>query len=120
MFQKAEPAIHYPPMTNYPGERFHLHTRHAVGIEPLPKPLENRKQIFPAMCEFWVLTSKWTAVYYAAEGGPVINETSFAFAHTTFQELLAWSDSLDTMLARGDQSEQHESTLQCVSVSYID
>lgn len=104
LFQEQEPAATYPPNTDPPGKDLHLRREPTVDIPDMP-PYMGRT--FPAMCEFWLLTREWTAVYYVSDGTPVRDRTSFEFAHATFQKLLSWSDNLNTQLARGDKISHH-------------
>ncbi|POR32983.1 Nitrogen assimilation transcription factor nirA [Tolypocladium paradoxum] len=108
MFQEEEPAAKYPPMGEPPGGGVHLRYDEldTDGVASNTPPAY-MGQTFPAMCEFWVLTSKWTSVYYTPGGQPVLGRVPFEFAYGIFQKLLAWSDNLHILLARGDQSPHH-------------
>lgn len=114
MFQEEEPAARYPPKGEPPGGGVHLRSDE-LGMDSLAASVAMPAymgQTFPAMCEFWVLTSKWTSVYYMPGGQPVLGRVPFAFANGIFQKLLAWSDNLHILLARGDQSSHHSVILQ--------
>lgn len=108
MFHEEEPAAKYPPTADPPGTAPHPYFEKLAGIAtPVHKLPYYMGQTFPAMCEFWLLTSEWTTVYYVAGGTPVIDRVPLEFAQEAFQKLLNWSDNLATLLARGDQSSHH-------------
>ncbi|KAJ6439386.1 Nitrogen assimilation transcription factor nirA [Purpureocillium lavendulum] len=109
LFQEEEPAAKYPPKAHPPGQttafqRAHLAPDTAAPTPSLPTYME---QTFPNMCDFWLLTSQWTTLYYVSGKTPIVDRVSAEFAHETFRKLLAWIDNLDIMLARGDMSSHH-------------
>ncbi|PWI64680.1 hypothetical protein PCL_08689 [Purpureocillium lilacinum] len=108
MFHEEEPAAKYPPNADPPGAAprpyFDDLDRVAAPVHKLPHYMG---QTFPVMCEFWLLTSEWTTVYYVADGTPVVDRVPLGFAQEAFQKLLTWSDNLATLMARGDQSSHH-------------
>ena len=112
MYQKEELAARYPPTCRPPGLKDHARNSSAAGPEPAHTTQEHKTRGFPAMCEFWLLTSKWTTVYYATHDVPTSSRVPFQFARKCFQKLLNWSDRLATMMARGDQNCHQNTILQ--------
>jgi hypothetical protein len=113
MFQEEEPAAKYPPRTEPPGKLApHRFDRSDVNTLAPGESPSYMGETFPAMCDFWLLTSEWTTLYYTAHSLPVISRVPVEFAHETFHKLLSWSDNLTTPLARGDKVFHHGMILQ--------
>jgi len=117
MFQEAEPLVEFPPTAGVPGA--------GSQSQPDEAPTDEKKaarhnlpeymgRTFPAMCQFWVLTSQWTSVYYTVDNSPVVGRVSVQFAVGIFEKLIAWADKLHIQLARGDQTAHHCTILQSV------
>jgi hypothetical protein len=88
MFQEEELAARFPPAIGIPGCGTHLHLDPgADGGNSIDLP-DYMGRTFPAMCQFWLLTSEWTAVYYTGDRTPVGDRVSLEFAQRTFQKLL--------------------------------
>ncbi len=112
MFQEQELAARYPPTCDPPEGKHHPRNTSAINLEHSHMNREDKTGVFPAMCEFWVLTSEWTTVYYATPEVPASRRVPIEFARETFQKLLNWSDKLTAMMARGDQNRHQNTTLQ--------
>ena len=113
MFQEGEPALLFPPSAIPPRSDSHLRGDEAasagVSADAVPTDIS---QSFSVMCEFWSITSEWMSVYYAVETTPVLGRVPVEFANRVFQKLLAWSGTLNIMLARGNQSSHHSIIFQ--------
>ncbi|KAK7985506.1 hypothetical protein PG996_005254 [Apiospora saccharicola] len=106
--QTDEFAIGIAPTVNIPGSNSCLRSAELFGVDSPSHVLPDYMgRTFPALCQFWALTSDWIAIYYREDPSPVCTRISVDFAEHTFQKLLAWSDSLHVMLARGPQSTHH-------------
>jgi hypothetical protein len=113
MFQEKELAVESPPHTRIPGRGSHLHSHElAVDGEVADDLPAYMGRTFPAMCQFWLITSEWMSVYYSDEDRPVSDRVPVEFAERIFRKLLAWADNLHTILARGGQSRHHGIILQ--------
>ncbi|KAK8002338.1 hypothetical protein PG989_002057 [Apiospora arundinis] len=96
------------PVVSIPGSNNHLPSAESFAVDPPSHVLPDYMgRTFPALCQFWALTSDWMAIYYREDPSPVHTRVHVDFAEQTFQKLLAWSDSLHVMLARGAQSTHH-------------
>ena len=113
MFQEGESALLFPPRAIPPGSDSHLRGDEAtladISTHVIPTDIS---QSFSVMCEFWSITSEWMSVYYAVETTPVLGRVPVEFANRVFQKLLAWSGTLNIMLARGDRSSHHSIIFQ--------
>ncbi|KAK7993912.1 hypothetical protein PG989_007293 [Apiospora arundinis] len=96
------------PVVSIPGSNNHIPSAKSFAVD-LPSHVlpDYMGRTFPALCQFWALTSDWMAIYYREDPSPVHTRVHVDFAEQTFQKLLAWSDSLHVMLARGAQSTHH-------------
>lgn len=74
MFQEEEPAAKYPPIAEPPGKNLYLlPEKSAVDTPEQPRLPGVMGATFPIMCEFWLLTCKWTTVYYTSNSMPALN-----------------------------------------------
>lgn len=112
MFQEDEPALLFPPKYIPPGSHGQQSSDISAGNITVPEVPISHGKPFSALCEFWVLTSAWTSVYYVSEESPMLDRVPVEFANRVFEKLLLWADGLHIMLARGDQSSHHSIILQ--------
>lgn len=103
-FQETEPALSFPPKASPPGSPTYSQKGKAVWEDTSAYAEHSDSNLtFSTVCEFWAITSKWTTLYYGGEK-TAPHDISLDFAKSIFQQLIRWSDDINTIQARGVQS----------------
>jgi len=106
-FHYKEPPIRYPPVLPIPGLA-DAGLDSDAGSYAFTSPFAPYMgRTFQTLCGFWTLMQEVFVVYNGLDPRPLRERVSLAFAEAKYQKLLAWSDSVDRSVSRGEHSPGH-------------
>ncbi|KAG5971061.1 hypothetical protein E4U55_001322 [Claviceps digitariae] len=108
----SEPPIQHPPTLPVPGSADAGPVHHGnsdAGSDGMTTSLSlSMGRTFQTLCGFWTLMQEVFAVYNnRLDPRPLRERVSLAFAEAKYQKLLAWSDSVESSVSRGEHSSGH-------------
>src|SRR3569833_3109791 len=62
---------------------------------------------YPVTCKFWCIVQEVTAMYHEAAGGDLVDHVPLSFVEAAYRKLLYWADTLNTAMAREEDSSEH-------------
>ncbi|KAG5918315.1 hypothetical protein E4U42_006889 [Claviceps africana] len=106
-----EPSIRYPPTLPIPVSADVCLGHHEDSHTPT-NPSSGSISVymghtFQALCGFSIIVQEILAVYNGLDPQPLYKRVSLAFAEAKYQKLLAWSDSVENKVSRGEGSPGH-------------